>query len=84
MSDWEAKEPLTRFRKFLEGKKLWTEEDEIQVIEDAKKAVTEALQKADTYKKMTMTELVDSMFEVTPPHLKAQLQELSKGGETRG
>jgi pyruvate dehydrogenase E1 component alpha subunit len=84
MAEWEAKEPLTRFRKFLEKKKLWTEEEENRVIEDAKSAVTESLKKADSYKKMTLSELVDSMFEVTPPHLKEQENELLGGGRSNG
>lgn len=71
-TEWEAKEPLIRFRKYLESKNLWTEEDENSVIEEAKQEVADAIKKAETYEKMTIAGLIDSMFEVTPPHLEEQ------------
>ncbi|RXT08174.1 pyruvate dehydrogenase (acetyl-transferring) E1 component subunit alpha [Ammoniphilus sp. CFH 90114] len=71
-SEWEQKDPLTRFRKFLENKGLWTEVDENQVIEEAKAAVADAIKKADETPKMTVTGLIDTMFETTPAHLEEQ------------
>src|SRR5699024_2718902 len=38
-SKWEKKDPLVRFRKYLERKGLWSEEEENQVIEQAKKDI---------------------------------------------
>ena len=35
-TEWERKDPLIRFRKYLEGKGLWNQEMEEQVIEQAK------------------------------------------------
>ncbi len=46
-NEWEKKDPLVRFRKFLEGKNLWTEEEENKVIEEAKEDIKEAIKKAD-------------------------------------
>jgi pyruvate dehydrogenase E1 component alpha subunit len=76
--EWEVKDPLIRFRKFLEGKKLWTEADETHAIEEAKTAVAEALEKADYYPKMTIEGLLESMFETLPPHLEAQRAEFAR------
>jgi pyruvate dehydrogenase E1 component subunit alpha len=73
--DWEQKDPLVRFRKFLEQKKLWSAKEEEQVVEDAKNQLTEALKKADNSPKMTVSGLIDSMFEVLPESLKAQKAE---------
>ncbi|TCS95944.1 pyruvate dehydrogenase (acetyl-transferring) E1 component subunit alpha [Hazenella coriacea] len=78
---WEAKEPLVRFRKFLENKGLWSEQDEKKTVEEAQQVVAEALKKAETYKKMTIEGLIDSMFEVTPPHLEEQKKEYVKEGK---
>jgi len=80
-TEYEKKEPLVRFRKFLESKGLWTEEDENQVIEEAKQTVADAVKKADQYKKMTIAGLIDSMYEVTPPHLEEQKKEYMKEGQ---
>jgi pyruvate dehydrogenase E1 component alpha subunit len=74
-TEWELKEPLTRFRKYLEGKDLWNEEIEAKVIEEAKNTVGEEVKKADQYPKMKMSELIDNMFDTTPPHLEEQKAE---------
>jgi pyruvate dehydrogenase E1 component alpha subunit len=78
---YEEKEPLIRFRKYLESKKLWSEEEEQKVIEEAQTAVADAIKKADSYEKMTIPGLIDSMFEVTPPHLEEQKAEYLKEGK---
>lgn len=71
-SEWESKDPLVRFRRFLEKKGLWSGEQENQVIEEAKAAVAEAVKKAEETGNMTVPGLIDSMFEHTPPHLEEQ------------
>ncbi|MFO2550644.1 pyruvate dehydrogenase (acetyl-transferring) E1 component subunit alpha [Alicyclobacillus cycloheptanicus] len=73
--EWEKKDPLVRFRKFLEKKGLWSEADEEGVIEEAKNAVADALKKADEYPKMTVTGLIDSMFAQLPDDLIRQRAE---------
>lgn len=79
-SEWEQKDPLIRFRTFLEQKGLWSQEDEEKTIEEAKNQVQEALTKADQYPKMTIEGLIDSMFEQLPAELKAQRAEFTGGG----
>ncbi|MEI7026595.1 pyruvate dehydrogenase (acetyl-transferring) E1 component subunit alpha [Paenibacillus sp. y28] len=73
-AQWLEKDPLTRFRNYLVKKKLWSEAEEEKVVEEAKQHVADAIKKADTYQKMTIPELIDSMFEVTPHHLEEQKQ----------
>lgn len=72
LGEWESKDPLIRFRKFLENRKLWSEADETRVIEEAKAAVAEAIKKADETEKMTIAGLIDSMYETTPHDLEKQ------------
>jgi pyruvate dehydrogenase E1 component alpha subunit len=69
---WKRKDPIIRFRNFLQQKGLWTEENEQSLIEEAKQMIAEAVKKADETKKMTVSDLIDSMFETTPPHLEEQ------------
>lgn len=73
--EWEKKDPLVRFRKFLEGKKLWTEEDENKVIDEAKEDIKEAIKKADQYPKQKVTDLINYMHEELPLNLQEQLEE---------
>lgn len=74
-SEWEQRDPLIRFRKFLEAKGLWSEKDEEAVIEEAKQAVADAIKKADEQPKMKVSELIDVMFETLPPALEEQKAE---------
>lgn len=72
--EWEARDPLVRFRKFLQKKGLWTEEEETAIIEEAKQAVKDAVKQADETEKMTIPGLLDTVFEQTPPILEEQKQ----------
>ncbi|UOK61531.1 pyruvate dehydrogenase (acetyl-transferring) E1 component subunit alpha [Paenibacillus sp. OVF10] len=71
-AEWSAKDPIARFAKYLEKKGLWTEEDTARVKEEAKAKVNEEIKKAEKTEKMTISGLIDSMFEQTPKHLEEQ------------
>ncbi|GAA4701677.1 pyruvate dehydrogenase (acetyl-transferring) E1 component subunit alpha [Brevibacillus fulvus] len=73
--EWEQRDPLIRFRKFLETKGLWSEKDEEATIEEAKQAVADAIKKADEYPKMKVSDLIDVMYETLPPGLEEQKAE---------
>lgn len=68
------KDPLVRFRKFLENKGLWSEEEENKVIEQAKEDIKEAIKKADETPKQKVTDLISIMFEELPFNLKEQYE----------
>lgn len=78
---WSEKDPLVRLRKYLEGKGLWSEEKENEVMDEAKKTVSEQIKKAESVEKMTIPDLIDSMFEITPAHLEEQKAQYSAKGE---
>src|SRR5699024_4713267 len=59
-TEWEARDPLIRFRTYLENKNLWSEDDENEVIERAKEEIREAIQKADAYPKQKVTDLIEN------------------------
>jgi pyruvate dehydrogenase E1 component alpha subunit len=73
-NEWEKKDPLVRFRKFLEGKGIWNEEEENKVIEQAKEDIKEAIKKADEQPKQKVTDLISNMYEELPNHLKEQME----------
>lgn len=74
-NEWEKKDPIVRFRKFLEKKGLWNEEVENEVIEKAKEDVKEAIKKADAAPKQKVTDLLGFMFEEAPHNIREQLKE---------
>lgn len=74
-NEWERKDPLVRFRKFLEKKGIWSEEDENRVIEQAKEEIKAAIKQADETPKQKVTDLIDLMYEELPHNLKEQREE---------
>jgi pyruvate dehydrogenase E1 component alpha subunit len=74
-NEWEKRDPLVRFRKFLEGKGLWSEEEENKVIEQAKEEIKTAIKKADEQPKQKVTDLISYMYEELPANLKEQMEE---------
>ncbi|WP_245347735.1 pyruvate dehydrogenase (acetyl-transferring) E1 component subunit alpha [Oceanobacillus polygoni] len=73
-NEWEKRDPLVRFRKFLESKKLWTEEDENKVIEEAKEDIKKAIKQAEEQPKQKVTDLIGNMFEELPSNLQEQME----------
>ncbi|UOQ48006.1 pyruvate dehydrogenase (acetyl-transferring) E1 component subunit alpha [Gracilibacillus caseinilyticus] len=74
-SEWEKKDPIVRFRKFLEEKGLWSEEEENEVIEKAKEEIKAAIKKTDEQPKQKVTDLIGNMYEELPAHLQEQMEE---------
>lgn len=73
-TEWEKKDPLVRFRKYLENKGIWNEEQETAVIERAKEEIKEAIKKADATPKQKVTDLMEIMYEEMPANLKEQYE----------
>ncbi|QHJ70831.1 pyruvate dehydrogenase (acetyl-transferring) E1 component subunit alpha [Planococcus halotolerans] len=72
-SEWEKKDPLVRFRKYLESKNLWSEEKENEVMEQAKEEIKAAIKKADAAPKQKVTDLLGIMYEEMPFNVKEQM-----------
>lgn len=72
-TDWETRDPLVRMRHYLTAKGIWGEADEQQTIEAAKEHVAEHIKKAEEIEKMTITGLLESMYETPPAHIVAQI-----------
>lgn len=81
-SDWEKKDPLVRFRKYLEAKNLWSEEKENEVMEKAKEEIKTAIKEADNAPKQKVTDLMENMYEEMPYNL-AEQYEIYKEKESK-
>lgn len=81
-NEWAAKDPIVRFRIYLEGKGLWSEEKETEVIERAKEEIKAAIKKADETPKQKVTDLIENMFEEKPYNLQEQY-EIYKAKESK-
>lgn len=81
-NEWEKKDPIVRFRKFLEEKGIWNESIENEVIEQAKEDIKNAIKKADDQPKQKVTDLISFMHEELPYNLKEQ-NEIYKAKESK-
>ena len=81
--EWEKKDPLVRFRIFLEGKGLWTEEKENEVIERAKEDVKEAIKKADAAPKQKVTDFLEIMYKGEMPYNIKEQYDIYKAKESK-
>jgi pyruvate dehydrogenase E1 component alpha subunit len=73
-SDWVKKDPLVRFRTFLESKDLWSEDKENEIMEQAKEDIKKAIKEADATDKQTVTQLMENMYDDMPQNLKEQYE----------
>lgn len=73
-SEWEKRDPLIRFRKYLEAKGLWDEEKENEVIERAKDEIKAAIKQADAAPKQKVSDFLKIMYKgEMPQNVKEQL-----------
>lgn len=68
LDTWAAKDPLIRYRKFLEDKGLWSEEKEEAVIERTREEVQEAIKQADQTPRQKVSDFLKNMYE-TPDYV---------------
>jgi pyruvate dehydrogenase E1 component alpha subunit len=73
--EWRKKDPVKRFKIYLEKKGIWSQSYEEKLIKELTEEVEKAVEEAEAYKPG-----VENMFRYvyaeTPPHLKEQMQEL--------
>lgn len=74
-NEWEKKDPIVRFRKYLEEKDLWSKEEEEETTEQAKADIKKSLKEADNTPKQKVTDLIGIMNETLPRNLTEQLEE---------
>ncbi len=74
-NEWEKKDPLVRFRTYLEKKDLWNEDRENEVVEQAKEDIKAAMKQAEETPKQKVSDLIEIMYEKLPEQLNKQLEE---------
>jgi len=83
LEPWKAKDPLRRFRAYLEGRGLWNETDEKRVWAEADRRINEAIEKAEPIEPPSLETLVEDVYAEVPWHLREQLEEVRGSGEQR-
>ncbi|MBC7544937.1 MAG: thiamine pyrophosphate-dependent dehydrogenase E1 component subunit alpha [Candidatus Sericytochromatia bacterium] len=73
---WEPRDPIGRFRKYLETKNLWSAAKEEALVAEIKAEIEAAVQKAESTPPPAVETLFDDVYSQIPPHLQAQKAEL--------
>jgi pyruvate dehydrogenase E1 component alpha subunit len=75
LEEWKPLDPLLRVQKYLKGKKLWSEDWEAQIKDEAEKAITEAVQEAEGIPAPQPEEFFHYAFAEMTPNLKEQMND---------
>ena len=78
LKEWEAKDPIKRFRAYLERKGLWSAAWQEELEARAVKMIDGAIAKAESAPPQGPEGLFAHMYEEMPEELKEQLEELKK------
>jgi pyruvate dehydrogenase E1 component alpha subunit len=76
LEEWQKRDPIIRFRKYLEKKRIWSETDEKKAQEDANKQIDEAVAYAEKLPKPALETLFTDVYADMPWNLEEQLREL--------
>ncbi|CAG8524097.1 2662_t:CDS:2 [Ambispora gerdemannii] len=70
--------PIIRFRKWLENKNWWNEEEENKFRTEIRKEILKSFSRAEKLQKPSLTELFNDVYDRPTPNLIAQKQELKR------
>lgn len=84
LRQWETKDPIKRFRRYLEGRGLWGEEMEKTAVAEVTKHVEEESERALSQTPQTIDDVFNYTYKDMPPRLVEQLafhkKDLGLGG----
>lgn len=79
VEDWKRRDnPITRLRKYLEGKNLWDEEQEKALRSDLRKEVLDAYRMAEKEKHPPIRALMEDVYETPTEEQRAQMKRLEE------
>ena len=78
LEEWQRRDPITRFRKYLEKKRIWSESDEKKAQDDANHEIDEAIAHAEKIPRPALETLFTDVYSDMPWHLEEQLRELQE------
>ncbi len=80
LEPWKQKDPLHRFRSYLEGRGLWTEADETRAWAEADARINAAIERVEPVGPPPLESIVEDVYAEVPWHLREQLDELKREG----
>jgi pyruvate dehydrogenase E1 component alpha subunit len=80
---WEDRDPIKRFRAYLEGKGIWTPEWQEELESKAKAQIDSAIERAESLPPLEPSVLFEHMYEELPDNLLEQLEYLEESIATQ-
>jgi len=74
--EWMNKDPILRFRKFLERSDLWSEKQETDLQQEMKDQINEAIKVAEKAPQPSLETMFTDVWATVPPHLREQYENL--------
>lgn len=81
---WAKRDPIQRFRQYLEGKKLWDAKKQEELEKELKATLAEAVEKAEKEPAPSIETLFEDVYEQPTAQLLRQQEALQKEQELRG
>jgi pyruvate dehydrogenase E1 component alpha subunit len=78
LEEWQKRDPIIRFRRYLQKKHIWNESDEKKTQEDTNRQIDEAIADAEKIPRPPLETLFTDVYADLPWHLEEQLRELQK------
>jgi pyruvate dehydrogenase E1 component alpha subunit len=69
VEEWRKKDPVDRLRKYLQHERQWTEEEELEVIEECSQEVDDAVKEYEEFPKANPRDMFKYMYSDKPWHL---------------
>lgn len=73
---WKQRDPIQRFQRYLQRKKLWSEAYEAEIQERYKQAINDAIKRAEARPRPPLDSLFEDVYLNLTPQLRAQREEL--------
>lgn len=75
VGEWQKKDALVRLRNYLKAKKLWTQEQEDDVVASCEEEIEEAITATGQVDKQKISDFLKNMYEVFPQNIQEQIAE---------
>jgi TPP-dependent pyruvate/acetoin dehydrogenase alpha subunit len=78
LEEWQKRDPIARFRKYLEKKHFWSDADEKNVQDGINRELEEAITHAENVPRPSIETLFTDVYAEMPWHLEEQLRQLKE------
>lgn len=74
--EWNKRDPILRFRKYLERADLWSEQQETELVERLKRDINASIKEAEKAAQPSLETMFSDVYATVPPHLREQYEKL--------